>query len=133
MPGIIQALNRIMGSSKNIVASVSLTTGAGGAEGAWVELTPSSTIFVNWLSLTFHDASIDSDFFIDIGIGAEGSEVVYIPDSLHHSDPLGNNISSMNVLLKADIPKYSRISARARNGNAETIGLHVIMSGVEFD
>lgn len=132
VPGIIQALNRMMGSSKHVQNRVTLTTGAG-VEGSWVEIFPSSTIFGNWLNITFHDTSVDADFEIDIGIGASGEEVVHIPNILHHSDPLGNNITSLNIVLKVDIPKYARISARAQNGNAETIDLNVIMSGVEFD
>lgn len=124
-----------MGSSSHVTTpTATLTTGTAGAEGTWVELVASTTIFTNWINIMLHDPSAEADFFIDIGVGANGEEVVEINDILHHSDPLGNNVTSENLLIKVDIDKYKRISARARNGSGgETIGLSLILTGVEFD
>ncbi len=134
MPGIIQAMNRIMGASKHVNSGDKvLTTGAGGSEGNWVELFPSMTIFGNWMNIVYHDVTVDDDFRVDIGIGASGQEVVYIPNLTFHNDPLGNNVSTGNMTLKVDIPKYARVVARAQNGNTENITVNVIISGVEFD
>ena len=86
------------------------------AKGSWTEVFAATA--AEWLSLTVQTTPKTSGdiaivFFLDIGVGAAGSEVVTIPNIklVHHSG------DSSEFQFPIKIPAGSRIAARTANSN----------------
>jgi len=110
-------------------SEVTLTSGVG-VKGSWVALETSSAMQGNWLMLIMLDPSTTTDYDVDIGTGAMGSEVVLIPDIHYHINLTGNSQISLPFNFKINIPIGTRISARVENAAAETIAVELILCGV---
>lgn len=110
--------------------SVLLTSGLG-VKGTWVELIDPTTFFTNYTLTIVHDSDTISDYFIDIGVGVAGSEIVKIPDIIYHIDLVGQSNISIPYPLKAAIDRGSRVAARvlSDSGNADELEISCILQG----
>lgn len=104
-------------------------------KGAWVELTASVTQPLSALVIGMQgngDTTIGADkHFIDIGIGAAGSEVVVIPDIQYVGSTAENYAQVGHVnLFPVDIPLGTRIAGRFAQDNVASNGTDITLLGV---
>jgi len=110
---------------------ITLTAGAGGIKGSWVEITSSSTLDVNYVLVILNEANVGTEYFVDIGIGGSGSEIVYIEDIQYHVNVTGNNNVTVTYPFKTEIPKNSRVALRVANtDNSDTIKVSIVAQGL---
>lgn len=115
-------------STSTSAATVIAHSGSANVKSDWVELDASTAFTVDgfwvWVS-----GNTDStfDYFIDIGIGADMSETVLIPDVLYSTGD--TNGSGTLVYFPISIASGTRISARQQNyATSATIRVAVILT-----
>lgn len=96
----------------------SLDPGAvGSTKGAYVELTAACNE-IKWLVVALgcqaNTARADARFYLDIAIGAGGSEQVKVPNLLFYSDLTSDLLSPATYAFPCSIPAGSRIAARTQ-------------------
>ena len=102
-------------------SEVTLTSGTA-TLGAWVQMIASTTFFTNYLNMDTDEENTSNEYRIDIGTGAEGSEVILIKEIHHHVNLTGQNIISIQHDFKVEIPAGTRIAARViATNNTDTI------------
>lgn len=94
-------------------------------KGAWVELTSATSRRIRMLTWAIgnqlNSGRADADFYHDIGVGAAGSEVVHVADTVSLVSSSGDLIMPQTGGPRpVDIPAGSRIAARAMNGNTSS-------------
>jgi len=109
-------------------SDVTLTSGVG-VHGVFVELLSSTTIQGNWMQVVLADPEDKTDYDVDIGIGAAGSETDLIVDIHYHVNLTGASQISQSYFFKVNIPIGSRISARCLNAAAVDIDVDIILCG----
>jgi len=120
----------LLSDNHDNLGDTSLTAGAAAAKGAWVEMVDPSLRRYNWLDINIHNNNTTNIYMIDIGTGAAASEVVIIPDILHHIDLAVPNIIEIIHQFKVNVPAATRISARVSSVLAtDTIDVNVIGTG----
>lgn len=98
--------------------------------GAYVELTPSTEIFTNYLMVFIHDNNVGLDYTIEIAKGQIGSEETIIPEILYHVNLTGQNIVMESMNFKVEIPKGTRLSARVKaTTDTDEIEVHCVQQG----
>lgn len=108
---------------------VVLTSGTA-AKGAWVEVSTSTTLHVNYLIVELSNSNTTNIYDVDIGTGAAGSEVVLIPNIHFHIDITGNRVIPLIYPLKTDIAQGTRISCRTQaTNNTDTIEAVILCTG----
>ena len=114
-----------------VTSNIVLTSGTA-SKGAWVELTASTSFQVNYLVAGIDNENTSNEYHIDIGTGAAGSEVVLLPDIHHHINLTGQNIITLHIPYKVEIPKGTRLAARvAATNNTDTIEFNLHCSGTD--
>jgi len=116
-------------ASDFITSSDNTLTSGIGVHGAYVELFASTSIKGNWLNVVLTDPEAKTDYDVDIGIGAAGSETDLIPDIHYHVNLTGNSQISHSYFFKINIPVGTRISARTINAAAVDIDIDIILCG----
>jgi len=100
-------------------------TAGNGAKGSWVQIIASTSAAWTYMQLILHIPVVaTTDFYVDLGTGAGGSEVVIIPD-------LYTNVAaadtSQDHLFFVKIPAATRIAVRAQQtGGTGTVRVVVI-------
>lgn len=99
------------------------TSASNHTKGSWSEIVASTAEQYNGVLLTFgHRAaavsSDDSNFLIDIGLGAGGSEHVVIGDIYTHCEYDTEDFAPKVLFFPVSIPKGVRLAARGQVSNA---------------
>ncbi|MGH8700059.1 MAG: hypothetical protein ACREVR_02630 [Burkholderiales bacterium] len=115
------------------------TSASNHTKGSWSEIVSSSAEQYNGLLLTFgHRAAgvstDDSDYLIDIGVGAGGSEQVVIGDIYTRCEYDTEDFEPKVLYFPVSIPKGARIAARDQVSNAAAAAgnrdIDVVLYGV---
>lgn len=99
----------VLARPKAVYPSLSANT-----KGLWVELTSASTIDASAFTVMIPYAYEGSDYLVDIGIGAAGSEQVLVDNLAISAGSTAGNNPSFNPRIPVPIPSGTRISVRAQ-------------------
>lgn len=93
--------------------------GSANTKGAWVALIASTTTKIHGLMIGLgnqnNGARTGCGFLIDVGVGAEGSEVVLIPDYPARGAGIPNQVlPAWSPVLPCSIPPGTRVAVRAQ-------------------
>ncbi|HLY53942.1 MAG TPA: hypothetical protein VKS60_00210 [Stellaceae bacterium] len=97
--------------------------GTANTKGSWTQLASSTAydiegFFICWSNAGFTAQASASEFLVDVGVGASGSEVVILPN-LSLADAYGNTtnaLSGPNHIFWRKIPAGTRLAARCQCG-----------------
>ena len=107
-----------------------LTAGASGVFGAYVQITAATTITYNYLLIMIDDPNTSNDYVITLASGAQGSEIDFIDEILFHEDLTGNSQATTVYPVKIRCPEGIRLAARVRAvDNTDTIDIHLLGQG----
>jgi hypothetical protein len=100
----------------NSAGTLVTDSGTAGTKGAWAQLIGSTASDIAWLAISIaSQASLLTTAFVDIGIGAAGSEVVVLSNlmlSVSGEDP-----APAQYVLPVYIPARTRIAARCMSAD----------------
>lgn len=104
-----EAIGRDVGNS-----SLTLLTAGGVAhtKGSYVEFVASSLFDAAGLMVYFAGANASRKYFVDLAVGAVGSEKIIVPDLLYEIGAVGE--LSVAVLFPISIPAGSRVAGRCQ-------------------
>ena len=111
----------VYGAIEANTAATDIDPGAtANAKGAWAQLTASSSYDARAIAVAFSSSrnSVRSicHWFVDIGIGAAGSEVVLLPDLFVGSHTTSDAVLGSSMTLPINVPAGTRFAARAQCG-----------------
>lgn len=86
-------------------------------KGAWSELSASCNqieLLIAMIGNNQNSARVSANWYVDIGIGAAGSEAVIVPDLYMLSNTTSDGINPQSFQIPVSIPEGSRIAVRAQ-------------------
>ncbi len=96
-----------------------LTGAAISVEGSWTELKASTSFDTTYIVVTLDDPNGGNALFVDLAVGASGSEVAIATDLFYRTDTSSHLRSSgMAYSMPIRIPSGSRVSARLMGASA---------------
>ncbi len=108
-----QSIGAVVASSAGTLVTDS---GTAGTKGAWAQLIGSTLYDITWLAISITtQASFLTTAFVDIGIGAAGSEMVVISNLM--LSITGDDPAPAQYVLPVYIPARTRIAARCMSAN----------------
>lgn len=108
------------GFTSSTTQGVTVTTGALDTKGSWAEIASSITADIRYLVVCCRFNIVNTNFLLDIGIGASGSEVVLVPNIN------GINNSSLRE-YEVSIPSGTRLAARAQAASSAVVANLVLI------
>ena len=100
----------------NSAGTLVTDSGTAGTKGAWAQLIGSTLYDITWLAISItSQASFLTTAFVDIGIGAAGSEMVVISNLM--LSITGDDSAPAQYVLPVYIPARTRIAARCMSAN----------------
>jgi hypothetical protein len=111
------------GNSVGVSSSsgTALTGGANNVKGSYTQITASAPSDVRAIAVSLQETTNSTTHcFVDIAVGASGSEKVIISNLMVEGSTNGS--TGTDYLLPVNVPAGTRISARAQNGSAVADG-----------